>query len=452
MSQEYIEITERTVSEAITAACQKLAVPSERLEYEVIDPGKQGFLGIGARAAKIRARVRQGMQDSEEFNTSAIISDVLSGKTTFAEKKEKEKTKHAVEKHAAKKESEKKENEKKETEKQEPEKKGSDRKDQKKNPDKIVSGKEFSEKTPSAKNPSEKKVSGEEKKAAGKETGRAAVHSSKKPFGKNQEQAFETKASAAADHAAAAQNPEAAVNRTASEEGTETDFSRRRGHGRKESSDRGERGYRDRQRGHRRSRRADRDDSVSFRMEEENRQERSGYSAETRPAPRKHSAVPVLSDEQIEEIKERANVFLMDVFHAMDLEAEVSSTYDKETGMLTVDMKGDNMGVLIGKRGQTLDSLQYLVSLVVNKGIDGYIHVKADTENYRERRKKTLENLAKNIAAKVKRNRSSVALEPMNPYERRIIHSALQGDRYVTTYSEGEEPYRKVIVTMKEDR
>ena len=136
----------------------------------------------------------------------------------------------------------------------------------------------------------------------------------------------------------------------------------------------------------------------------------------------------------------------------MDLDADVSSKYDKENGMLSIDIKGENMGVLIGKRGQTLDSLQYLVSLVVNKGIDGYIHVKADTENYRERRKKTLENLAKNIASKVKRNRSSVALEPMNPYERRIIHSALQGDRYVTTYSEGEEPYRKVIVTMKEDR
>jgi spoIIIJ-associated protein len=107
------------------------------------------------------------------------------------------------------------------------------------------------------------------------------------------------------------------------------------------------------------------------------------------------------------------------------------------------------MGTLIGKRGQTLDSLQYLVSLVVNKGIDGYIHVKADTENYRERRKQTLENLAKNIASKVKRSRKPVTLEPMNPYERRIIHSSLQNDRFVTTYSEGEEPYRRVIVTLK---
>ena len=114
-----------------------------------------------------------------------------------------------------------------------------------------------------------------------------------------------------------------------------------------------------------------------------------------------------------------------------------------------INIEGDDMGILIGKRGQTLDSLQYLVSLIVNKGIDGYIHVKADTENYRERRKKTLENLARNIAFKVKKTRRPVALEPMNPYERRIIHSALQGDKFVTTYSEGEEPNRKVIVTLK---
>ena len=119
---------------------------------------------------------------------------------------------------------------------------------------------------------------------------------------------------------------------------------------------------------------------------------------------------------------------------------------------LSIDLAGPEMGVLIGKRGQTLDSLQYLVSLVINKGTAEYVRVKVDTENYRQRRKETLENLAKNIAFKVKRTRQPVALEPMNPYERRIIHSALQGDRYVTTYSEGEEPYRKVIVTLKEER
>ena len=123
--------------------------------------------------------------------------------------------------------------------------------------------------------------------------------------------------------------------------------------------------------------------------------------------------------------------------------------YDELEGFLDVDLRGDDMGVLIGKRGQTLDSLQYLVSLVVNKEAEEYIRVKVDTENYRKRRKETLENLAKNIAYKVKRTKRSVSLEPMNPYERRIIHSALQNDKYVTTHSEGEEPFRHVVVTLK---
>jgi len=121
----------------------------------------------------------------------------------------------------------------------------------------------------------------------------------------------------------------------------------------------------------------------------------------------------------------------------------------KEEKAMDIDLSGDEMGVLIGKRGQTLDSLQYLVSLVVNKESEEYIRVKVDTENYRERRKETLENLAKNIAYKVKRSKKAVALEPMNPYERRIIHSALQNDKYVTTHSEGDEPFRRVVVTLK---
>ena len=116
---------------------------------------------------------------------------------------------------------------------------------------------------------------------------------------------------------------------------------------------------------------------------------------------------------------------------------------------MDIELSGDDMGVLIGKRGQTLDSLQYLVSLVVNKNAEEYIRVKVDTENYRERRKETLENLAKNIAYKVKRNKRPVSLEPMNPYERRIIHSTLQNDKYVTTHSEGDEPFRRVVVTLK---
>ena len=144
-----------------------------------------------------------------------------------------------------------------------------------------------------------------------------------------------------------------------------------------------------------------------------------------------------------------AKDFLNDVFKAMNMEVSVESKFNAEDSVLDVELSGAEMGVLIGKRGQTLDSLQYLISLVVNKESDNYIHVKVDTENYRERRKATLENLAKNIAYKVRKSRQSVALEPMNPYERRIIHSALQNDRYVTTHSEGEEPFRRVIITLK---
>ena len=148
-------------------------------------------------------------------------------------------------------------------------------------------------------------------------------------------------------------------------------------------------------------------------------------------------------------VEDIAKNFLKEVFEAMDLVVVVEVDYDEEDREMDIDLSGDDMGVLIGKRGQTLDSLQYLVSLVVNKDTEEYIKVKVDTEDYRQRRKDTLENLAKNISYKVKRTKRPVSLEPMNPYERRIIHSALQNDRYVTTHSEGEEPFRRVVVTLK---
>lgn len=141
--------------------------------------------------------------------------------------------------------------------------------------------------------------------------------------------------------------------------------------------------------------------------------------------------------------------FLNDVFNAMELKVEIEMSAKEEEDTIEINLIGDDMGVLIGKRGQTLDSLQYLVSLVANKEREKYYRVKLDTENYRERRKATLESLAKNIAYKVKRTRKPVYLEPMNPYERRIIHSVLQGDKYVSTRSEGEEPFRHVVVFMK---
>ncbi|SDB34866.1 RNA-binding cell elongation regulator Jag/EloR [Eubacterium oxidoreducens] len=147
-------------------------------------------------------------------------------------------------------------------------------------------------------------------------------------------------------------------------------------------------------------------------------------------------------------VEDTIKEFLSNVFHAMNLEVEMNISLEDEN-VYNIEFKGDNMGVLIGKRGQTLDSLQYLTNLAVNRNSDVYYKVKLDTENYRQRRKDTLENLAKNISYKVKRTKRMVSLEPMNPYERRIIHSALQNDKFVTTHSEGEEPYRHVVVTLK---
>ncbi len=149
------------------------------------------------------------------------------------------------------------------------------------------------------------------------------------------------------------------------------------------------------------------------------------------------------------DVEDFVREFLDDVFRAMDMEVELMITKSEDGKNIDVELKGSEMGVLIGKRGQTLDSLQYLTNLAVGKKVNEYVKVKLDTEDYRKRRKETLENLAKNIAYKVKRTKRPVSLEPMNPFERRVIHSALQNDRYVSTHSEGEEPYRHVVVTLK---
>ena len=339
MSQEYIEITEKTVDDAITTACQRLSVTSNRLDYIVVQREKSGFLGIGAKPAIIKARVKDAADA-----TQAILDDVI-GK---AEKK--------IQKELTGKSSEKKETK--------------------------VSAPAAKEETKAPKK-AEKEVKSEKKdaeKAAKKEVKEKAKENKKS----NKKNKKKTSAPKKAEKEPAAA-PAAPVEEKAA------------------------------------------------------------------PAPKKKAVIPQLTDEKIAEIKKAAHDFLVGVFKTMDMDVDISEEYQKETGILTVNMEGEDMGVLIGKRGQTLDSLQYLVSLVVNKDIDGYIHVKADTENYRERRKKTLENLAKNIAFKVKRTRQPVALEPMNPYERRIIHSALQDEKFITTYSEGEEPYRKVVVALKKD-
>ena len=192
----------------------------------------------------------------------------------------------------------------------------------------------------------------------------------------------------------------------------------------------------------------------------ENKKEVKKVVEESKQEEVKEEATPVVeesneevveTEEKLAEVepqtKEACEKFLTDVLKTMGMEVTLTSEID-EDGSLSINMEGENMGILIGKRGQTLDSLQYLTNRVANKMQDGYVRVKLDTENYRQRRKETLENLAKNIAHKVKRTKKAVSLEPMNPYERRIIHSALQGDKYVSTHSEGEEPYRRVVVTL----
>ena len=341
MSQEYIEITEKTVDDAITTACQRLSVTSNRLDYIVVQREKSGFLGIGAKPAIIKARVKDAADA-----TQAILDDVI------------EKAEKKIQKELNVKSSEKKENKPS----------APAAKEEKKAPKKVE--KEVK---------SEKKEAEKTEKKELKEKDKDSKKSNKK-----------NKKKSPAPKKAEAEAPAAAVSAAPVEE-------------------------------------------------------------KAAPAPKKKAVIPQLTDEKIAEVKKAAHDFLVGVFKTMDMNVDISEEYQKETGILTVNMEGEDMGVLIGKRGQTLDSLQYLVSLVVNKDIDGYIHVKADTENYRERRKKTLENLAKNIAFKVKRTRQPVALEPMNPYERRIIHSALQDEKFITTYSEGEEPYSKVVVALKKD-
>lgn len=185
----------------------------------------------------------------------------------------------------------------------------------------------------------------------------------------------------------------------------------------------------------------------AVREEKTEKEEASANAKEEKSEPvsvKEKELLAKVDDETIRYVEQ----FVKDTLKAMDMDVEITSSIDKD-GALYVDMKGENMGILIGKRGQTLDSLQYLANRVANKHQSGYVRVKLDTENYRARREETLKHLAKNIAHKVKRNRRPVILEPMNPYERRIIHSTLQSDPYVTTHSEGEEPYRKVVVTLK---
>ncbi len=310
---EYIEITAKTVNDAITKACMQMGIPSDRLDIQVVSEGSKGFFGIGNKPAVIKV----------------------------AEKKEEAPVEPKKEKTVEK--------------------------------AKVV-----------------EKVKAEE-----------PVRNIK------------------------SESPEAAEKKENVEK--------------EESSENRERKPRNNKRRDNRRRDRRRKEKPEFQGEFE---EKKAFVEEKREP-------LVKTEEEIAAMKKSAEDFLKDVFGAMEIPAEISMEYREDVGCLEVNVIGDDMGILIGKRGQTLDSLQYLTSLVVNKDQKDYIRVKLDTEDYRRRRKETLENLAKNIASKVKKTGKTVVLEPMNPYERRIIHSALQPNKYVETYSDGKEPYRHIVVAPR---
>ncbi len=317
---EYITVSAKDVDDAITEALIELGVTSDQLDYEVIEKGSAGFLGIGMKQAVIRARRKPEAEPEEEPDLSDLMH--------FSREEKKDDTKAAADK--------------------------------------------------------DQDQAAAEKPAYQEGKKRSRSHNNRNRHNNHREYADHE----SYDHASAEQTTQADVMTDA---GTETET----------------------------------------------------QPQESAPAPKKEVVLAKVEDGTIKACEE----FIKNVLDAMDMkDVKVTSEIDEE-GALSINMEGSDMGILIGKRGQTLDSLQYLANRVANKAQDGYVRVKLDTEDYRRRRKETLENLAHNIASKVKRTRRKVELEPMNPYERRIIHSALQSDPYVTTHSEGEEPYRRVVVT-----
>jgi len=398
---DFIEYSAKTKSEAITKACIEQGVSSDQLEIQVVSEGSSGFFGIGSKPAVIRVRRKQ--EDPTEVEIREMVENVSASSINSVNEPEKKKARPKPQKKEKKAEVK-----------------------EKKNPseDKAEAAAEAEPEIQPQETPSAEKASSDEKEA-----GRKKPYEKKPYEKKRQGRKDSSRPEPAAEDHEIKEETEIPAEYAAEEDAEKSERPARRG-----SRDRrGKRHY-------------------SGRMDEERPLQEEELTEEAEKAPVKAPRpVKILTDpEQIALVEERAKKFLVDVFACMDLgEVEIHSKYNAEEGSLDVDFEGEDMGVLIGKRGQTLDSLQYLTSLVVNKGLDDYVRVKLDTEDYRRRRKETLENLARGIAYKVKKTRRPVVLEPMNPYERRIIHSALQGNRYVETMSEGEEPYRHVIVKLK---
>jgi spoIIIJ-associated protein len=419
---DYQEFRAKTVDECITSATVKFGVPSDRLDYVVIDEGKAGFLfGIGSRDAVINARIKEKkVVEKVKKTVEEVKADVKPAANQVQKKSDRKPEKKAVEKKVQP-------SEKTETANVKAEKKAENKIDKPAKSEKKTVKNTEEKKADKAAGKAERKAEAFEKKEASAETPKKAENK-KSVGGIITADEIEKRAAAAAARAKAegidlsdiSENEERPKKRD-----------RRDRRDRRNRRDRGER------RGRKFSERVENAPSEATEKEHKPSQ------------PKPDRVVLPKTEEEVAEMKEKARTFLENIFRCMGINVELTMEYDQKEGCLGCTFAGDEMGILIGKRGQTLDSLQYLTSLVINKNKNDYTRVKLDTEDYRARRADTLENLSRNIAYKVKRTRRPVALEPMNPYERRIIHSSLQGNRYVETYSEGEEPYRHVVVAPK---
>ncbi len=415
---DYQEFRAKTVDECITSATVKFGVPSDRLDYVVIDEGKAGFIfGIGSRDAVINARIKEKKVVEKVKKTVEEIKANVKPAANQIQKKSDRKPEKKVEK-AVEKAVEKKVQP---AEKAEPANVKAEKKAEKK-----IDKPAKAEKKP-VKNTEERKAEAFEKKEASAEAAKKA-ESKKSVGGIVTADEIEKRAAAAAARAKA-EGIDLSDNSENEERPKKRDRRDRRD--RRNRRDRGERKGR----------------KFNERVESAPAEVPEKQHKPSQPKPDR--VVLPKTEEEVAEMKEKARTFLENIFRCMGINVELTMEYDQKEGCLGCTFSGDEMGILIGKRGQTLDSLQYLTSLVINKNKNDYTRVKLDTEDYRARRADTLENLSRNIAYKVKRTRRPVALEPMNPYERRIIHSSLQGNRYVETYSEGEEPYRHVVVAPK---
>lgn len=383
-----VEVTGKTVDEAITSALLQLGASSDQVNIEILDEGGRGLLGLFHKGAKIRATLKEG----EESVVETAESKLAAMKAAGEEAKQKEAELKEAAKASAKTETAKAAEEVKETVKEEAA-------------------------------PAKEAVKEEPKKEAKQPKEKAQPAEEAKPYNFEKYEAT----TSTGETVTIDDSIEQRIRRANAERQSQG------GEGRKQREDRRDRGDR-RGRGQRRERREE--------IPEEELPEK-----EIRVVEPKVYEIPA----DAEAVKATVISFLSDVLKAMGIDTAITAEFS-EDGILEVVIQGEGMGVIIGKRGATLDSLQYLATLVVNKGRADHVRMKLDTEGYRARRQETLEKLAINLAKKAKRTGRRVALEPMNPYERRIIHSVLQQDRGVETYSEGEEPYRKVVITPRRRR